>query len=119
MSSFLLSLPAVFGNALGFMFFDATLSYPGALVTDGAGGFTTTPATQACKALIEEYDEYTRAKNNIPAAMRKIIILGNSLGSVVPQGDYTIQVHDPENKVWTIHEVERDPAGATYNCRSS
>ena len=72
-----------------------------------------------CKGFVDTYKDEWIDGGLVKVTDRKIVILGSSLPSgIVPEPGDTILA---EGAVYTIvsEGVTRDPAGATYECRSS
>lgn len=113
--SILDSLPSIISGALSDVFRDATLTRITASTSDGMGGHAQTTTTDACKALVTEYTAWQRQALGIPANERKILILAASLNSgLAPKPGDTLTI---QGKVWSVVEVNSDPANATYECR--
>ena len=106
-------------DALGPLVFDQTL------VKIVAARDETTPTRvtnvrtyYSCKGFIDDFVESTFSGTTIKVGDKKIIILGASLESgIVPEPNDEIIA---EGITYTIAEkgVERDPAGATYECQA-
>lgn len=103
-------------------FRDAVLIKPSDVkVSNGQGGWTTmgSPVRTGCKALVVDYDNFTRSSTGIPTKDRKIIILAGSLpDGVIPAEKDEIEAVDPAAgnapRTYSIVGVSGDPAGAIY-----
>lgn len=112
--SILDSIQATVASAFADVFYPATLYSPHLRHSDGRGGRIPTYTAYTAKALVDDYSVWLRSQLGIPAAERKIIILGGSVSRVPKAGD----VVTVQGGSWEIIEIKRDPAAATYECRS-
>jgi len=114
MSSILDSIRTAVGSAAAPLFDAATLYRIASRTSDGRGGYRVTREDYTAKALVDDYSAFLRGTLGIPAAERKLIILGASC-SVVPQpGD----IVTAQGASWELIEIKRDPAAAAYECRA-
>lgn len=103
-------------------FRDAKLIQPPAdAQSNGQGGWRSDspPVETGCKALVVDYDNYTRSSTGIPTKDRRIIILGGSLpNGIIPVENDRIEAVDPAAgnapRTYTAVSVSGDPAGAIY-----
>lgn len=122
-------MPNIFGadiagkilQNLGSRVFDLTLTK----VEAGTRGSSLTAGTSpsrtdhTVKGFVDSYTDRQVADSLVQQGDRKIVILGASLPSgVVPEP--TDEITDEAGTVYVIVEngVNRDPAGATYECQS-
>ena len=113
--SILDDLPAEIAHALGDVFREGVLKVPGARNSDGQGGWiSSAPSSHPCKALVDDFSDYRRQANGIPANDRKIIILAATV-AVEPKVGHTINA---EGRDWQIVSLVRDPARATYEVQA-
>lgn len=123
--SILADLQGIVGGALGDLFSRATLYQTTPGDSDGQGGFTAgREARIPCKAIIDTYSA-ARVQAGIPASDRKVIVLGASLPrNITPAPGDTIRVGEPgldataHDRLWTVIEVARDPAAATWKLQA-
>lgn len=123
--SILADLKGVIGDALGDVFSGATLYQTAKGTSDGQGGFTAGRDDEiACKAMVETYSD-ARISAGIPVADRKIIVLAASLRTgITPKNGDRIRVAAlgqkvvPSDRLWTVVNVDRDPAGATWELQA-
>jgi hypothetical protein len=112
--SILDSVAAAVASAFANVFYPATLYSPHMRHSDGRGGRIPTYTAYTAKALVDDYSAFLRGTLGIPANERNIILLGGSMSVVPKPGDVvTVQAAS-----WEVIEVKRDPAAATYQCRS-
>ena len=105
-------------DKLGPLVFDYTLH----VVTEGTrganltGGTNPTETDHTVKGFVDDYRDREIDGTIIQRGDRKITLLGGSLPSgVVPKVQDKVTA---EGIKWTIVNVMRDPAGATYECQS-
>lgn len=114
MSDILASIRTAIGSAFAGVFDAATLYRVASRTSDGRGGYRMTREDYTAKALVDDYSAFLRGTLGIPAAERKLIILGASCSVTPIPGDIvTVQ-----GGSWEVIEVKRDPAAAAYECRS-
>jgi hypothetical protein len=114
MSSILDSIRAAAGSAFATIFDAATLYRVTTRVADGRGGWVQVWSTYTARALVDDYSTFLRGTLGIPVSERKIIVLGASCTIEPTVGDLITA----QGATWEITEVKRDPAAATYECRS-
>lgn len=114
MSAILDSIRAAVGSAFTNIFDAATLYRITVRASDGRGGYAPVYDPREARALVDDYSTFLRGSLGIPAAERKIIILGASCNVEPMVGD----VLTAQGASWEVIEVKRDPAAATYECRS-
>jgi hypothetical protein len=80
------------------------------------------PTTQElpCKGVIEDYTAYEVAQGLVQAGERRILLLARSIeGGAVPAPNDQIRIEDSTYRIGEGNDaVKRDPAAATYICRS-
>ena len=96
------TLPNILADAMGLTLFRAANLYRGA-------------SAFACRALVTEYSDFQRLAGGIPEKDRNVIILARTVTTVPKAGD-TIVI---DGGAWRLNQIARDPAGATYECRST
>lgn len=106
-------VPGLIASALGSTLMKpATLKKYGAKTADGRGGFTAGAATDhSCLGLVTDYSDFSRVAlaGAIQVRDRKAIVIASGLTVVPAIGDgFSL---DGE---WTVINVGRDPAAATY-----
>ena len=114
MSAILDSIRAAAGSAFATIFDEATLYRVTTRISDGRGGWAQVWSTYTARALVDDYSTFLRGTLGIPASERKIIILGASCAVAPSVGDLITA----QGATWEVIEVRRDPAAATYDCRS-
>jgi len=109
------SLAATIGQAMAFLFLDATLRRDVAgTITDPADPPVPTEATYSCKAIVEDYAERFRLDGTVRLDERKVLVLASSLATTpVPNDRITIR-----NATYTVMAVASDPAIATWELRA-
>lgn len=97
---------------------DATLikSSPGTRTPGNlTGGTNPTSTSYACKGFIDEQGVEALKGTLIPAGMKLITLIGDTINSgatAVGEGDQiTI-----EGSTYEVEKIDRDPAAATYTC---
>ncbi len=116
MSNLLTGLDKLISDIAGPLLFEsATLTRAGSRSIDAETGQTfETTETEACQALVTDYTAFQRAQAGIPSNERKILVLGHGLSQEPRPGD-RIMINGYN---WSVIETSRDPAKATYECRS-
>jgi len=114
------NIAGVINSALGNLVFDQTLvKITSVRDPSDSTKRIKTQASYPCKGFVDSYTDKWVNGETIKITDRKIIILGDTLESgIIPEtGDQIIA----ENTTFTIvaNGVTRDPAGATYECRSN
>lgn len=117
-------LAGIVGEAVGFIFLDATLiqDVPGTIV-DPADPPAPTHVTFTCKAIEQDYATGLRAQGLVGATDIEVLILASTL-SVAPQPLNRITIRGrtvtivPANASG-MQAVRSDPARATWLCRCS
>ena len=107
-------------KALGPLVFDLTLikKSVGSRGSDITAGTNPTSSSTSCKGFVDRYKDREIDGTRVQTSDRKISILGASLpsGTVPTPGDQIVA----EGQTWVVVEngVDRDPAGAVYECQS-
>lgn len=111
--SFLDAIPAEISEALAGDFRDATIGVP-TLVSDGEGGFTSTYAETAVKALRIDYTLDYRTRNQIPETDVSIIVLRFGV-AMTPGTDHRVTIG---GRTFSVIAVETDPTDATWTLQA-
>jgi hypothetical protein len=112
--SILDTVAATVAAAFANVFYPATLYSPHLRHSDGRGGRVPTYTAYTGKALVNDYSVFLRGTLGIPASERNVILLGGSF-TVIPKVGDVVTV---QGASWEVIEIKRDPAAATYECRS-
>jgi hypothetical protein len=81
-----------------------------------SGPAITSTASTAARGFVESYDTKDQGAGSIvQVGDRKITLLGATLGGLVPVPSSEIDI---EGDTYTVVDVQRDPAAATYLCQS-
>jgi len=108
------SLAATIGQAMSFLFLDATLARDVAgTITDPADPPVPTEASYTCKAIVEDYAERFRLDGTVKFNERKVLILATTL-SVTPLPNDRITIR---SATYTVMAVASDPALATWELK--
>ena len=117
-------MPNIFGadiageinKALGPLVFSVTLirATGGSRTSANLTEKKQTTSTVTGKGFVDDYDARLIDGTIIKRGDRKVVILGDSLGGVVPVPNDQTTI---EGETKTIINVTRDPAGATYECQ--
>lgn len=83
---------------------------------DLTGGTNPSSKTYTCKGFTEEYRDSQFDGEVILRGDRKVILLGGTLpAAVAPQPGDKVKI---ENRTYSVVNVGRDPAAATYTCQA-
>jgi hypothetical protein len=117
-------LKSIIGNAMAFLFLDATLTRDvEGTVTDPADPPTPTQATYTCKAIEEEYSAGLLAGGQVSSNDIQVLILASTLAVDPIPGD-RITIRGVTRQIVPtgttgLSGVRSDPARATWLCRCS
>ena len=82
---------------------------------DPTAGVNSTELPYACRGIADDYSDHSIDGTIILVGDRKILLIGNSIaGGIVPQQNDGITI---EGVRYTIINIKRDPAAATYLCQ--
>ena len=78
-------------------------------------GTNPTSTSFTARGFIDSYSDDVIDETNVLASDRLITLIGNSIQDfAIPETDDRITI---ESQTWTIINVSRDPAAATYECQ--